>query len=259
MSRRADTILLLSSLDPDGTSWYDHSIETTTGNIVRRFGVAGEGPTHRIACPSCGGDKRRRVRGFLVKCPPEPNGCDGKGWVAVDDYTERRIGDSSTHLETGTRYVSCDACGGERRHRNGEPCLKCRGSGSVPVTESQWRSARHLAAAADASEYGAAGDPVSAAIDKRDELGSYWELGLALGALRLELRTAYRVVASIYIDRRLELNGHAPTRLAHDIGVAYVVRLMPDPIKVPPAVRAVDKRRRYNERVLKRRSREEAA
>lgn len=280
-TRHRDTVLLLGSIDPDGASWYDPVPETSTGNLVRQQAEPGEAATERVHCPVCWTNDLRMPLGMvqarswhggpLVWTPCAVCGGDvdegrpGSGWVEIDGMTERRIGDKRTHLETGLRTVPCDVAGCDRGTVTAGPwrgendrCLNCSGSGVVEMTESQWRSARSRLSA-EAANYGAGGDPVAAAIDRRDALGSYWELGLALGALRLELPRAYRTVVRVYIERSVSLNGAAETRLAHDVGLAYVVRLMPEPILVPPAVRAVERRRCFEERQERRRGKERAA
>lgn len=257
--------LLLRSLD-----WYDLQPKSWTPELVRRQSKPGDGPSHRIECPACGGLKLRRIRGVLRPC----EGCGGSieadrpgcGWVAVDDYTERRIGDVRTHLETGRREIPCDVAGCDRGtvrtgpwRGDNDRCLHCDGRGKVEVTESQWRSARTGPGRMSAEvQWGGGGDPAAAAIDKRDAAGSYWQVGLALATLRLDLPRAYRTVARVYVEGSMEVDELSdPGRLAHDVGLAYLDRLLADVVlRVPNGIRAAERRRRD---ALKRRRRQEQA
>jgi len=243
---------LLNSLD-----WFDPQPETSTGNIVRRGSKPGEGPSMKVDCGVCKGEGEIRKRGMPAPCPNL--GCrDGK--VMVDAYTGRQVSTADAYVPE-VRIVSCDTCGGERRI-NGRPCLPCRGSGVAQLTADQWRATHGLqpgrTLTADV-DWGAGGDPVSAAIDKRDLLGSYWELGLALGALRLEMPRAYRLLVRLEVERTIELDAlDQPRLLMRQTALAYLERLMPAEILVPPGVRIAERNRKARERIAKR-QRENAA
>ena len=265
MSRLAEIVLVLRSL-----SWFEAAPETSTGNLVRRNTKPGEVPSYRDPCPECGGDKWRRVRGVVRPCAwcggDLEQGRPGRGWVERDGMTGRQVGSEATGELTPRIFaLVCDACAGEKRHGNGKACLRCRGSGVVEQREDQWRANR-VSLSADAREL-SAGDPVCALLDRRadpEDLGVYWQAGLALGCLRLELPRSYRTIVRLYVEcdgegslLRSEL-GRAG-QLRERVGLRYLSELMPDPLHIPAGVRAVEKRRQYVLRQERRRVSEETA
>lgn len=262
MTRRLQAIvLLLRSLD-----WFEPVPETSTGNMVRRSAKPGEAATERIRCPACWSEDLDqplgmvRSRQFWVPClrcgGDRETGIAGRGWIEVDAYTRRQHGSLRTgELVAHCRTVGCDACGGQRRHGNGKLCLVCRGSGVVEVDERMLSAARMrdgLRLSAEAG-WGGIGDPVSAAIDKRDLIGSYWELGLALGALRLEKPRAYRLLVRLEVERSLGLERLDERQwLMRGVALHYLERLMPSEILVPAGVRIAERNRKARERIANR-------
>ena len=170
--------------------------------------------------------------------------------------TGRQHGSERTgELVAHRRTVKCDACGGEGTHGNGKRCLACRGSGVIEVDERRLSAAKmrgSLRLSADA-DWGGAGDPVSAAIDKRDLIGSYWELGLALGALRIEYPRAYRLLVRLEVERSLEDERLDEQQwLMRGVALHYLDRLMPSEILVPKGVHIAERNRKARERVAQR-------
>lgn len=254
--------LLLRSLD-----WYDLQPKSWTPELVRRQSKPGEGPSHRVECPACGGEGTHRVRGIDQPCEP----CGGKwsgltlkpgrGWVVVDAYTGRRVGTTETGLERSTRRVRCDACGGEgsvsagRWRGANNKCERCSGAGTIEAVLFQ----RFAATLETAREH--TGDPVIDAGIRRRKAGSYDELLLLLAELRVNDLDAYRAVAKID-----ETDKRTLQQLAYDQramrGLRFIVARMPDPIRVPSAVAAVERRQRQFEKREERREqrrREQAA
>lgn len=222
----------------------------TWSGSLRRRGVAGEGPSRRMVCASCAGEGLVRVRGISTACVV----CSGRGWLVVDAYTLRPIGTPETGVEVRVRAVRCDSCGGLGAFGNERRCDRCNGSGWVELPLSRLVAARSRLSA-DARELGPA-DPVAAALDagfagagraycERVVAGSYDELGLALGCLRLELPRSYRTCVQVYVEAVCEpeeLSGVARAR--HDVGLRYLERLMPEPIRVPGWAARNERRRR---------------
>jgi hypothetical protein len=231
-------ILLLRTLGD-----FDYQPPTSTGAIVQRQAKAGEGPSERISCESCGGEGRRRIRGVERQCEP----CSGRGWIVVDAYTGRRVGTAETELVDPRRRVRCDACGGDGAHGNGRRCSRCDGRGEVAAPERPvrpWRGQGIALLKADAPELGP-GDPVIACMERRQLAGSYDELGLALACLRLEYRGRYRLLVGVFVEAEREVEQlHIDEALAVEQALRYLRGLMPEEIRVPSWAARYEKRRR---------------
>jgi len=224
---------------------------TWTNQLVTRQSRPGEGPSTRIDCHTCQGQGNVRRRGVPFLCET----CAGRGWLIVDAYTRRMIGTAETGLVNRVKAIRCDACSGNGAHGNGQRCEHCRGGGWIEVPLSRL-AAVHAPLSADAPELGA-GDPVLACLERRERAGDFEQLGLALGALRLELPRSFRTVVRVYVEAVYEVEELSDyARLAHDIGLAYLLRLMPDEIRVPAWAARNERRRREQ---LRRKRREEAA
>lgn len=222
---------------------YDYQPKTWTGALVQRQAVRGEGPSATIDCPDCGGEGKRRVRGIVADC----DRCKGRGSLVVDAYTERQIGTLETDLVDRVRWVRCDACGGQGAHGNQRRCEYCpERPGWVKAPERPIRPFRGLSVpiTADAPELGR-GDPVIACMERRQLAGSYEELGLALGCLRIEYRHCYLLVVRVYVEAEFEEEQlpKDPRRLVTE-SLGYLERLMPEEIRVPRWAAGFEKRRR---------------
>jgi hypothetical protein len=249
-------VLLLRSLND-----LTYEPPTSTGQIVQRQSRPGEGPSTRIACHSCQGEGEVRKRGIAYACEV----CRARGWIVVDAYTLKMIGTEETGTIHRVKAVRCDACAGNGAFGNQRRCERCGGSGWVefPLTR---LNAMRGPLSADASPLGA-GSPIIACMERRAKAGggdlekqidgSYETLGLALAALRLELPRAYRTVVRVYVEAAYEPEELSEQgRLRHDVGLAYLGRLMPEEIRVPNWA-ARNERRRRDE--LKRKQREQTA
>lgn len=258
MSERiAQTILLLRSRD-----WFDYQPPVSTGQMIRTNtrAQAGEGNEQWIDCPACGGQGKRRMRGIWSAC----SRCEGRALILVDQYTRREIGSEETGVKKGLpRSIPCDAClpldpKAERGtgFLNGERCRHCDGSGRTLAFQQRIRPFRRPSELVDVllERTERTGDPRLDAMLLRAKLGSYDELEKAMGALRLHDLYAFREVAALEADRRslIELRYHARVMA----GLDFLVRRMPDPIRVPAAVIAADRRLQYDKR---KKSRREAA
>lgn len=236
---------------------FDFQPKTSTGSIVAHHAKAGEGPSERVSCPTCDGEGRRRVRGIDTQC----DHCNGNGLITVDAYTRREVGSEEGGLVDRRGWVRCDSCGGGAFgrapgvHGNGQACRHCADSGRpgwmrAPEQKIRpWGERAPLTAQADTF---AAGDPVLACMERRVLAGSYEELGLALGALRLEHRELYRLNVQVFVEaQREEDELDRYESLLVDESLAYLAHLMPAEIRVPSWAAAYEQRRR--ERVLSKR------
>jgi hypothetical protein len=224
---------LLASLND-----YTYEPETFTGKIVRK--AAGQGAKARVTewrpCDGCGGTGEARTRGIVARCER----CKGRGRVKVDAYTGDRVA-TLEHvwtfaelLERDTRYVKCDRCNGDGAYK-GERCWPCDGTGRAPVPGS-WLS--------DPERDHVGGDRIDTVLERRRQIGSYLELELALVALRDvgELgRQAFRLLHEVFVERLVAEADVSPVLVS--FGLVFVDRLMPDPIVVPAAVKACERRR----------------
>lgn len=240
--RRLQITLLLRSR-------YDLSYEppTWTGQLVARQAKPGEGPSKKVPCPNCGGEKQRRIRGIPTPCEL----CVGEkgkplGWVYVDGNINPEFRRKLGTLETGivTRYavLRCDACGGEGAHGNGQRCLHCNGSGVVEIPVARLSSVRSSFASAPGR---ASGDPIIDTLERREAAGSYAELNLALDLLRGDWLFSYRVLQLVYAHALAEPEQLGEENaVAHDFGLSYLSGLMPREIRVPSWAARNERRRR---------------
>ena len=239
--RDRDTILLLGSL-PDAPfaqpkSW--------TSELVRKNAKRGEVPAHRVPCPACNGQKRRRVRTVLQPCD-RCVGARGKplGYIVVDgmifERFRRQIGTMETKAPIEFKTVPCDTCGGRGRtlaprwRGDGDLCLRCNGGGVLEVLKSAWLASRSVTVELELRA--PIGDAVISAMEARERAGSYDELVSALAELHEEWPALYRLVVDRYV-RGEELHDERLERLALEGGVAFLSARMPDPIRVPGSVR----------------------
>jgi hypothetical protein len=233
--------------------WWRLEPETSCGHRERR----GAKPTDRneewIDCPDCGGEGKRRVRGVLVSCVP----CAGRGTRLVDQYTGRELSSELTEVRTAAplRRVACDACIGLDPSKekgegwiHGERCIRCDGSGWTLAFQQRirpFRSGYELYEVLLEREE-ITGDPAIDAGTRRRKAGSYDELLLALAALRVDDLPRYRALAALEADLR------PFAQLLYDrpivLGLVFVERRMPTPIRVPQAVLAEERRLAYDER-----------
>lgn len=217
--------------------------KTWTGQLVARNAKRGEAPSRRIECPNCDGDGQVRKRHFPVLC----DRCRGRGWIEVDDYTERQVGSIRTEVIVHTKVVHCDVCNGNgvtlsARHRGeNNRCTNCSGSGRVELPWQRWKATRSLTYTLAPSGNGRSGDPVLDCLSIRQSSGSYDELLSALDALHAEWPALGRLVVDVYI------RGNKPTseRLERMVlgGLEFLSARMPKEIRVPSAVRQRQKAR----------------
>lgn len=257
-ARHRQVVLLLRTLTD-----YDYQPPTWTGSVVRQNAKRGELATAWIDCPACGGSGERRVRTVMQRCDE----CRGRGVVKVDPYTGRKGGTLESDLHDRVRWVICDGCGGPRpgrapgMHGNGQQCERCADSGrpgyvrapSKPIRP--WRGMARPTA--DAPELGP-GDPVIACMERRQLAGSYEELGLALGVLRLEQLHVYRLVVQVFVEAATEeddLDTRGETLLRE--GLQQIDGMMPEEIRVPGWAARWEQRRR--ERIVEGRPKSEEA
>lgn len=193
-----------------------------------RSSASGFGPAVVEVCSGCEGRKRVPDRfGRLVEC----GRCGGRGRLARDpmDVLGLPVATSSTVAPVPVRTVPCDGCAGSGVRRS-ERCVYCDGEGRRPLHAFELR-----VDVRDVDER----DPLSAAVDRRREAGSYAELDRALDGLRRVDRSVHRDLLEA-IDLREQLGPRLEEALA------FVVVRMPDPVRVPADVRA-------NERLLRER------
>ncbi|MFL5934987.1 MAG: hypothetical protein ACJ743_09960 [Gaiellaceae bacterium] len=179
-------------------------------------------------CSSCGGGNG---------AGPER----GRGWVEIDDYTERRVGSTRTGQVASRHFrVRCDACGGDGVFGNGLRCERCGGEGRREVSPP--------VAALEPVQAGAS-DPRLQAMERRSRVGSYDEIRAALTELRGRAPLAHRLVLAVYVYDLAEakrLSG--PVRQRLDLGLVFLDQRMPAEIVVPGAARASERRRGYRRR-----------
>jgi hypothetical protein len=243
------TLLLGSILD------YRFEPETWSGQLVRKNAVRGESPSRRIPCPNCSGEGWVRRRNFSFPCE-RCGGQEkivaelitykpGRGWIEVDDYTERQVGSVRTEVIVQIRTVHCDAgCdqgvirGGPWRGEN-DRCLRCGGSGRIELTLSQWQATRLRSANGERSQ--SSGDPRLDTMAAREAAGSYAELDLALAELHQAWPALYRLVLDVYVAKE-EIRDERLLRAA-GWGLDFLEARMPEPIRVPAGVREGARRR----------------
>lgn len=248
------------------------------GSLVTPSGLA---PAERKPCLDCGGIlllddfgkqlKRRRGKGWITdrfhrrqpctKCGGEwvdaENFNAGSGWVATDpmDSLNVRVGSETTAATAHPRRtVECDSCAGAGVVK-GERCRYCDGQG---------RRDMHVFELHVTSERETSGDPLTDAIEARDESGSYRELEQALVGilhhvnkppryhwLTLCATEALRLLDEIYLVKARDEWQLTPSeRMLVDLAFDYLDWRMPDPIRVPSAVRANEREHKlHRERV----------
>jgi len=156
MTRRLRDIALLLGSILDAPFAQPHS---WTEQLVRRNAKRGESPSRRIECPNCDGMGHIMKRGFMVGCSRcggqyedeigvwHPSFA-GRGWIEVDDYTERQVGSVRTEVIVQFKTVGCEVCGGtgvtlaERWRGENNRCLRCNGGGRIEMLASHWRASR---------------------------------------------------------------------------------------------------------------------
>lgn len=216
----------------------DYNPPTSSGSL-RRQSIAGEGPSTKVSCGSCQGEGQVRKRGMPEACP-NPYCKDGQ--VTVDAYTLRMVSTDERMVQR-VKALRCDSCAGNGAFGNGHRCETCRGSGWVEVPRERLSAVRG-SLELDGPDLGP-NDPVLACLERREKAGDFEQLGLALGALRLEHRPWYRLVVGVYVLGQEEPDGlplDQVLSLSH--GLNYLLELMPEEMRVPNWARANERRRR---------------
>lgn len=206
---------------------------TATGRL-RAGQRRGEQAHHREPCPTCPPDTPGLVRdrfGRQRACPA----CGGSGSLWVDGITGQPTeppgwAPSPVELPTvvRTRQARCDRCGGDGVWRH-ERCELCDGSGRIEVPA--WADDEH------AMVRDRVADPVLDAFDRRDRLGSWHQLDLALSWLR----TSDRDLARRYVRRHV-LDGQ-PASEALERAYGLLDGWMPGRLLVPRSVMHAYERR----------------
>lgn len=233
--------------------------ETATGKLVRRQAKRGPAPSRWEVCPTCGGDKKRRDRfGRLQPCET----CRGRGRRKVDDYTNEEVVTESPFfsfreefaflLDRDTRTTVCPFCvDGVYKFRRCEPC---NGTGRLPIPGS-WVS--------DPEKPRTGGDAVDVQIDafeRRDEIGDWRALELALIDLRHRARTCHRVFRDVFVLEQRQLEDLDPVdEIAMRGALIWLDLVLPFPLSVPSAIAKAEERRREHLRNVKGRAADERA
>ena len=217
--------------------------ETSTGKMLRRSVLRGLSPNSKVPCPDCGGD------GFTVdkfKRSQVCALCAGKGRVAVDAYDreQKPIGTQETSTVTRTRSNPCDRCGGSGVYKHAR-CDTCDGSGRREYSPFEL----HVTEAKDGVV-----DVLEAAIERRDQSGSYHELERCIAGIakhvnkpqpfnRLigdEGRLARDLYTRVWVgssEDNIPLPELPPLhRELAELAERYVVWAMPPEIRVPAGV-----------------------
>lgn len=248
--RLRKTLLLLRSRD-----LYDAPTLTSTGQMIRTNtqAEAGEGNEEWRDCPACGGRGRWvRRSGREEVCAR----CKGRALILVDQYTGREIGSEKTEARSAAplRMVPCDACIGldPKRERGdgvvaGKLCERCSGSGWAPAFRAPIRPFRTGSDAGMVRDLvRGLNDPKLRAIVVKGALGSYNELSLAMAQLRVADLRAYRAAVRLETDRR------SLREIRYDLAAWFALHFlemrMPEPIRVPPDVVAIERREGYERR-----------
>lgn len=256
MTRRSRILALLWTLH-DG-------LPAPHGSLNPARGLAA---SERVGCPDCAttdtpGWIAERVRGIVRAPRPcltcggkhEPSGKHGqwlkadggRGWVQVDPMDAERApvqsADVSARPTKPPRMVTCDACegtgvGGAHLREPDDPaseyreaCRRCQGSGKRAVTVFNLQLDR---------ERNDSDTALEAAIDRRREAGSYHELDQALDTLPRFWR---ELLLAVHTDRtRPEQTLGMVERYILEAALMVVEALMPQSIRVPPAVKAAVK------------------
>lgn len=211
--------------------------------------TTGLAPTRRVPCPACQSSERpgwlpERRGGLVVKWTPcmtcggreavdGVRAKRGKGTIAVDpmDAQQRAVGSTDTHATSiPVRRVRCDSCNGQGAHGNGTRCVRCDGQG--------WRDLHRFNLRLEPDrELDGTASALDAAIFRRDQLGSYHQLDLALLALH-EFRPALpRLLDDLYLHQTLREEAlDASRRVQARLALVFVDHRMPAEIKVPADV-----------------------
>lgn len=245
--------------------------ETATGKLVRRQSKRTGRNWHWEVCSTCrGGGKVRDRFQREQRCEP----CRGRGRRAVDDYTGAEVvvrkseaeeaaptpfgmswGEEFAYLlERDTKTTACPFCDekGVYKFRRCEPC---RGSGRIAIAGS-WVSDPKAPRTAGA-------DAVDVQIDaftRRDELGDWRALELALIELRRRARTCYRVFRDVFLLRQRQADElDVVDELALRGALLYLDLVLPLPITVPAWATKSEARRHEHLRTVKGRASDERA
>lgn len=137
------------------------------------------------------------------------------------DVLDLPVRTADTAAPAVVRSVPCDACDATGVRRSAR-CVYCGGEGRRPLHLFELRVDLR-----DVEER----DPLSSAVERRSESGSYSELDRALAELRSEDRVAHRGLLEA-VDETLSVPGDL------DGALSFVVARMPERIVVPAEVRA---------------------
>jgi len=245
--RHHQIILLERTLTPALESPFDYQPKIWSKSLGS---VSGDGPTTTRKCSHPGGDDGKvRIRGIEQTCPD----CNGRGLEVVDAYTERKVRTQQQEIERPRRMVRCDECGGTGQSkwwRNGDrmdnSCRRCWGAKVVPGPDQTIRPFRgSLNGLSTYAHDLGRGDPVLDCMERRQLAGSYDELGLALSALRLDHRRAFRINVRVYVAAIVEAESLTlRDGILLDESVRYLDSLMPGGIRVPAWAEGYEERRR---------------
>lgn len=242
MTRRVQLVLLLESL---------HDLlpapETWTGRLQRR-NVVGSGPvpSRKVECTVCEGRGRLRSLRPCTTCGGDPlTGKIGRGYRVVDDYTGQEVGTAETEVHAMMTDARCDRCGGYGRlgasasqepAKDAQRCDRCNGRGTVSRPDSRRLDGmlRRLA-----SGQAGGSDPTLAALERRDQAGSYHELDQALANLRELYPGWWRLVWAVHVAHARSTDDLLPAETQGlDAGLDFLERNLPDPLTVPPWLEA---------------------
>lgn len=253
MTRRLRDIVLLLGAILDAPFAQPHS---WTSELVRRNAKRGESPSRRIPCPNCTRPDEVNGRGYTVDKYNHGQPCErcgavieqeqplvfraGRGWIEVDDYTEKQVGSVRTEVILEIKTVACDVCGGsgstlaERWRGENNRCLRCNGGGKIEMLASQWRAARSTWRSEPGPDE-SSGSMVLDTMDARARSGSFDECAEAMEEMRRRWPSIFRLVCDTYI--RLDVVTAAERHAAEAIGLEFLSIWMPNEIKVPGWVR----------------------
>jgi hypothetical protein len=154
-----------------------------------------------------------------------------------------RIGSTTTTATARPRRtVTCDACDGEGV-RAGQRCIRCDGAGR--------RDLHVFELDLGDTERDRSGDPLTDAVERRNESGSYHELEQALAGIAHHVNkpvryrwltdnaaAALRLLDEVYLPpvTREEHELTPAERVLVDLALAYIAERMPAQIRVPGQV-----------------------